>query len=68
MQLLILKTGQPGTHQSGKRKGFSPLVFDLSDAEVRIGSGISEPASIFKAGEVLLSDLDALIVRDVGRF
>lgn len=52
--------------KAAKEKGFSPLVFDLSDAEVRIGSGISEPASIFKAGEVLLSDLDALIVRDVG--
>lgn len=52
--------------KAAKEKGFSPLVFDLSNAEVRIGSGISEPASIFKAGEVLLSDLDALIVRDVG--
>lgn len=52
--------------KAAKEKGFSPLVFDLRGAEVRINSGISEPASIFKAGEVLLSDLDALIVRDVG--
>lgn len=51
---------------AAKEKGFSPLVLDLRKAEVRISLGISEPAAQFKAGEILLSDLDALIVRDVG--
>lgn len=51
---------------AAKEKGFSPLVLDLRKAEVMISSGNSEPASLFKAGEILLSDLDALIVRDVG--
>lgn len=51
---------------AAKEKGFYPLVFDLRNSEVRIGSEISEPASVFKSGDFLLSDLDALIVRDVG--
>lgn len=51
---------------AAKEKGFSPLVLDLRKAEVRIGSGVSKPAALFKAGEILLSELDALIVRDVG--
>ncbi len=51
---------------AAKEKGFSPIVLDLRKAEVRISSGVSEPASLFKAEEILLSDLDALIVRDVG--
>jgi tetrahydromethanopterin:alpha-L-glutamate ligase len=51
---------------AAKEKGFSPLVLDLRKAEVRINSGVSEPSAFFKTGEILLSDLDALIVRDVG--
>ncbi|HOW13890.1 tetrahydromethanopterin:alpha-L-glutamate ligase [Methanosarcina sp.] len=51
---------------AAKEKGFSPLVLDLRKADVRIGSGVSEPATLFKEGEIMLSDLDALIVRDVG--
>jgi len=51
---------------SARKNGYSPSILDLRNAEVRIGSGISEPVSVFKAGEILLPDLDALIVRDVG--
>ncbi|WP_410509377.1 tetrahydromethanopterin:alpha-L-glutamate ligase [Methanosarcina hadiensis] len=55
---------------AARGKGFSPSVLDLRKAEVRINSGNSGPgtlpAALFKAGEILLSDLDALIIRDVG--
>ncbi|AKB29227.1 Tetrahydromethanopterin:alpha-L-glutamate ligase [Methanosarcina siciliae C2J] len=51
---------------TAKEKGFSPFVLDLRTAEVSISSKNSEQATIFKAGESLLSDLDALIIRDVG--
>jgi tetrahydromethanopterin:alpha-L-glutamate ligase len=51
---------------AAKEKGFSPFVFDLRTAEVSISSKTPEPAALFKAGEILLSDLDALIIRDVG--
>lgn len=51
---------------AAKKKGFSPLVLDLRKAEVTISSGTSEPPALFKAEGILLSDLDALIVRDVG--
>jgi tetrahydromethanopterin:alpha-L-glutamate ligase len=51
---------------SAKEKGFSPFIIDLRKAEVRINSEVAEPATLFKVGETLLSELDALIVRDVG--
>ncbi|MHC1757584.1 MAG: tetrahydromethanopterin:alpha-L-glutamate ligase [Methanosarcina sp.] len=51
---------------AAKRKGFSPFVLDLRTAEVGVSSRTSEPVALFKAGEILLSDLDALIVRDAG--
>jgi tetrahydromethanopterin:alpha-L-glutamate ligase len=51
---------------AAKKIGFSPLVLDLRKAEVMISSENSEPAALFKTGEILLSDLDALIVRDLG--
>ncbi|WP_048128550.1 MULTISPECIES: tetrahydromethanopterin:alpha-L-glutamate ligase [unclassified Methanosarcina] len=51
---------------AAKEKGFSPFVLDLRTAEVSISSKTSEPAALFKAGKILLSDLDALIVRDAG--
>lgn len=55
---------------AAKEKGFSPLVLDLRKAEVTISSGNSESGvlsgAFFKAGETLLSDLDALIIRDAG--
>jgi tetrahydromethanopterin:alpha-L-glutamate ligase len=51
---------------AAKEKGFSPFVLDLRTAEVSVSSKTHEPAALFKAGEILLSDLDALIVRDAG--
>ena len=51
---------------AAKEKGFSPFVFDLRTAEVSVSSRTPEPAALFKAGKILLSDLDALIVRDAG--
>ncbi|WP_440947713.1 tetrahydromethanopterin:alpha-L-glutamate ligase [Methanosarcina sp. T3] len=51
---------------AAKEKGFFPFVLDLRTAEVSISSKTSGTAAFFKAGEILLSDLDALIVRDVG--
>lgn len=51
---------------AAKEKGFSPSILDLRTAEVGISSGTLEPAALFKTGEIMLSDLDALIVRDVG--
>jgi tetrahydromethanopterin:alpha-L-glutamate ligase len=51
---------------SAKEKGFSPFIIDLRKAEVRINSEVAEPATLFKVRETLLSELDALIVRDVG--
>lgn len=51
---------------AAKEKGFSPLAVDLRKAEVVISSGISEPAALFRTGKTSLSDLEALIVRDVG--
>lgn len=55
---------------AAKKKGLSPLALDLRKAEVMISSGNSESGvlsdAFFKAGETLLSDLDALIIRDAG--
>ena len=50
---------------AAKIKGFSPCALDLRTAEVSMDSTI--PKSVhFKAGDLTLSDLDAIIVRDVG--
>ncbi|MCQ1536337.1 RimK family alpha-L-glutamate ligase [Methanosarcina sp. KYL-1] len=66
---------------AAKEKGFSPLVLDLRAAEVTINTETAGPvvaSSIssgsinagskiaFKTGDTCLSDLDAVIVRDVG--
>ncbi len=51
---------------AAKEKGFSPFVLDLRTAEVSIKSRNSGSKVHFKAGEISLSDLDAIIVRDVG--
>lgn len=53
--------------KAAKEKRFSPFVLDLRTAEVSVSSaGAPESAAFFKAGKTLLSDLDALIVRDAG--
>jgi len=51
---------------AARTKGFSPYALDLRTAEVSINSTISESTVHFKAGDRFLSDLDAVIVRDVG--
>jgi tetrahydromethanopterin:alpha-L-glutamate ligase len=51
---------------AARAKGFSPYALDLRTAEVSINSTIPESAVHFKAGDLSLSDLDAVIVRDVG--
>jgi len=50
---------------AAKEKGFSPFVLDLRNAEVSIKSS-SKSKVFFNVGETSLSDLDAIIVRDVG--
>ena len=47
-------------------KGFSPLVIDLRTADVNINSTTPKSTVHFKAGDLSLPDLDAIIVRDVG--
>jgi len=47
-------------------KGFSPYALDLRTTEVSINSAASTSTVHFKAGDLSLSDLDAIIVRDVG--
>lgn len=51
---------------TAKEKGFSPSVLDLRSLEVSINPTTSRSTVQFKVGELLLSDLDALIIRDVG--
>ena len=51
---------------AARTKGFSPYALDLRTAEVSINSTIPESTVHFKAGDLFLSDLDAVIVRDVG--
>lgn len=51
---------------AAREKGFSPFVLDLRTAEVSINSTTSGSTVHFKAGDLSLSDLDAIIVRDVG--
>ncbi|AKB24672.1 Tetrahydromethanopterin:alpha-L-glutamate ligase [Methanosarcina sp. MTP4] len=47
--------------EAAREEGFFPLILDLRSAEVSINSQID-----FKVGETRLSDLDAVVVRDVG--
>lgn len=51
---------------AARTKGFSPYALDLRTAEVSIKTTIPESTVHFKAGDLSLSDLDAVIVRDVG--
>lgn len=56
---------------AAKKKGFSPFPLDLRTAEVSINSATGESAVkrstvVFKVGDLKLSDLDAIIVRDAG--
>ena len=47
--------------EAAREEGFSPLILDLRSAEVSINSQTD-----FKVGDTCLSDLDAVVVRDVG--
>lgn len=56
---------------AARKKGFSPFVLDLRTAEVSMNSTAWESKAeesnvVFKVGDIKLSDLDAIIVRDVG--
>ncbi len=56
---------------AARKKGFSPFVLDLRAAEVSMTSATGESAvkrstTVFKVGDMKLSDLDAIIVRDAG--
>ncbi|HII93655.1 MAG TPA: RimK family alpha-L-glutamate ligase [Methanosarcina sp.] len=56
---------------AARKKGFSPFVLDFKAAEVSVNSAAWEPRAeesnvIFKVGDLKLSDLDAIIVRDAG--
>jgi tetrahydromethanopterin:alpha-L-glutamate ligase len=51
---------------AARTQGFSPCALDLRAAKVSINSTIPESKVYFKAGDRTLSDLDAVIVRDVG--
>jgi tetrahydromethanopterin:alpha-L-glutamate ligase len=51
---------------AAKAKGFSPYALDLRTAVVDMKTTISESTVHFRAGDLSLSDLDAVIVRDVG--
>jgi len=49
-----------------KEKGFFPYILDLRSSQVYINSETDESAIHFRTGELLLSDFEAIIVRDVG--
>lgn len=56
---------------AARKKGFSPFVLDFRDAEVSINTITGEliarkSTTVFKVGDIKLSDLDAIIVRDAG--
>lgn len=56
---------------AARKKGFSPFVLDFKAAEVSINSSAWKPRAeksnvVFKVGDLKLSDLDAIIVRDAG--
>lgn len=52
--------------KAAKTKGFSPYALDLRTAVVDMKTTSSESTVHFRAGDLSLSDLDAVIVRDVG--
>lgn len=52
--------------KAARTKDFFPYALDLRTAEVSMRMTIPEPTVHFKAGGLSLSDLDAVIVRDVG--
>lgn len=51
---------------AARTKGFSPYALDLRTAEVCMKTTIPKSTVHFKVGDLSLSDLDAIIVRDVG--
>ena len=56
---------------AARKKGFSPFVLDLRTSEVSMNlatfnSQVKKSTAVFKVGDVKLSDLDAIIVRDAG--
>lgn len=51
---------------AARTKDFFPYALDLRTAEVSMRMTIPEPTVHFKAGGLSLSDMDAVIVRDVG--
>jgi tetrahydromethanopterin:alpha-L-glutamate ligase len=56
---------------AARKKGFSPFVLDLRTSEVSMNSAtcdsqVKKSTTVFKVGDIKLSDLDAIIVRDAG--
>lgn len=56
---------------AARKKGFSPFILDLRTSEVSIntvtGEAVdSKSTTVFEVGNIKLSDLDAIIVRDAG--
>jgi tetrahydromethanopterin:alpha-L-glutamate ligase len=51
---------------ASREKGFSPYALDLRTAEVSINATTSKSTVDIKAGVLCLSELDAIIVRDIG--
>ena len=51
---------------AARNKGFSPYALDLRTAVVSMKTTIPESTVRFKVGDISLSELDAVIVRDVG--
>ncbi|PAV11560.1 tetrahydromethanopterin:alpha-L-glutamate ligase [Methanosarcina spelaei] len=56
---------------AARKKGFSPFVLDFKAVEVSVNSAAWGPRAeesnvVFKVGDLKLSDLDAIIVRDAG--
>jgi tetrahydromethanopterin:alpha-L-glutamate ligase len=56
---------------AARKKGFSPFFLDLRAAEVSMNSATEDSKAdkstvVFKVGDIKLSDLDAIIVRDAG--
>jgi len=56
---------------AARKNGFSPFVLDFKAAEVSVNSVAWKPRAeesnvVFKVGDLKLSDLDAIIVRDAG--
>lgn len=49
-----------------KEKGFFPQILDLRNSEVYINSRTADSGIDFRTGELMLSDFEAIIARDVG--